>query len=56
MNTEKITVLPKEARIVLTEDTLTEPNFKCLKEMLHLDDSVTSVQVYFTKFKAHRKK
>ena len=55
MITEKMTVLPKEARIVLTDDTLKEPNFKVLKEMLHLDDSVTSVHVYFTKFKAFGK-
>lgn len=55
MITEKITVLPKEARIVLTDDTLTEPNFKRLKEMLHLDDSVICVQVYFTKLKSFRK-
>ena len=55
MTTEKMTVLPKEARIVLTDDTLKEPNFKILKEMLHLDDSVTCVDVYFTKFKAFGK-
>lgn len=55
MHTEKTTVLPKEARIVLTSDTLKGQNFKMLKEMLHLDDSVTSVHIYFTKFKAHKK-
>ncbi|MDY4795658.1 MAG: hypothetical protein SO159_06685 [Dialister sp.] len=55
MHTEKTTVLPKEARIVLTSDTLKGQNFKMLKEMLHLDDSVTCVQVYFTKFKSFGK-
>lgn len=54
MHTEKITVLPKEARIVLNNDTLKEGNFKMLKEMLHLDDSVTSIRIYFTKFKANK--
>lgn len=55
MTTEKMTVLPKEARIVLINDMLKGQNFKLLKEMLHLDDSVTLVRIYFTKFKTFRK-
>lgn len=55
MTTEKMTVLPKEARIVLTNDMLKGQNFKLLKEMLHLDDSVTLVRIYFTEFKTFGK-
>lgn len=55
MTTEKMTVLPKEARIVLINDMLKGQNFKLLKEMLHLDDSVTLVRIYFTKFKTFGK-
>lgn len=55
MTTEKMTVLPKEARIVLINDMLKGQNFKLLKEMLHLDDSVTLVRIYFIKFKTFGK-
>lgn len=52
---EKETIeMKKEGRILLDESILKEPNFKILKESLHLDDSVTSVYIYFNKYKANK--
>lgn len=44
-----------EGVIVLCNDTLKEPNFELLKEMLHLGDDVEEVRISFKKYDVRRK-
>lgn len=44
-----------EGVIVLCNDTLKEPNFELLKEMLHLGDDVEDVRISFKKYDVRRK-
>ena len=44
-----------EGVIVLCKDTLKEPNFELLKEMLHLGDDVEEVRISFKKYDVRRK-
>ena len=44
-----------EGVIVLCKDTLKEPNFELLKDMLHLGDDVEEVRINFKKYDVRRK-
>lgn len=44
-----------EGVIVLCNDTLKEPNFELLKEMLHLGDDVEEVRISFKQYDVRRK-
>lgn len=44
-----------EGVIVLCKDTLKEPNFELLKEMLHLGDDVEEVRISFKQYEISRK-
>lgn len=44
-----------EGEIVLCKDTLKEPNFELLKDMLHLGDDVEEVRISFKQFEVSRK-
>ena len=44
-----------EGVIVLCKDTLKEPNFELLKDMLHLGDDVEEVRISFKKYDVRRK-
>ena len=44
-----------EGEIVLCNDTLKEPNFELLKDMLHLGDDVEEVRISFKQYDVRRK-
>lgn len=44
-----------EGVIVLCNDTLKEPNFELLKDMLHLGDDVEEVRISFKQYDVRRK-
>lgn len=44
-----------EGEIVLCNDTLKEPNFELLKEMLMLGDDVEEVRISFKQYDVRRK-
>lgn len=57
MNFEKETkTVNGEGEIVLCNDTLKEPNFELLKEMLMLGDDVEEVRIRFKQYDVRRKK
>lgn len=56
MNFEKETkTVNGEGVIVLSNDTLKEPNFELLKDMLHLGDDVEEVRISFKQYDVRRK-